>query len=229
MAQFTPNLSGSSEPNKKGRRYIPDFHLLAKEERLKLKDFMKVVKEKGSTTEPLTITSKGIETLKKLKNNERVEDFNREIAYVLVTIFKAQKENKEPNLESTGIANIVPIYKFLSEGGYIEGDLGKLFEGGYRLIVTPSLLLALDESSRGRTSRETEKKKSALALYVGEHIPSAIRSLIKKSATGQKIQKIEGKYWIPTLLNVGIDNKGDLWVYSPFKYGQLTQFESNNV
>jgi hypothetical protein len=52
--------------------------------------------------------------------------------------------------------------------------------GEYRLYISKFLKDALESLSRGRTSRDTQKKLSPLAKMVSERMPQEIRGLLKK-------------------------------------------------
>lgn len=52
--------------------------------------------------------------------------------------------------------------------------------GEYRLYISTFLKDALESLSRGRTSRDTQKKLSPLAKMVSERMPQEIRGLLKK-------------------------------------------------
>jgi hypothetical protein len=52
--------------------------------------------------------------------------------------------------------------------------------GEYRLYISTFLKDALESLSRGRTSRDTQKRLSPLAKMVSERMPQEIRGLLKK-------------------------------------------------
>ena len=58
--------------------------------------------------------------------------------------------------------------------------LVKSADDEYRLYISTFLKDALESLSRGRTSRDTQKKLSPLAKMVSERMPQEIRGLLKK-------------------------------------------------
>jgi hypothetical protein len=58
--------------------------------------------------------------------------------------------------------------------------LVKSADGEYRLYISKFLKDALESLSRGRTSRDTQKRLSPLAKMVSERMPQEIRGLLKK-------------------------------------------------
>jgi len=52
--------------------------------------------------------------------------------------------------------------------------------GEYKLYISPALKDVLEMLSRGRTSRETQKRLSPLSKMVSERMPQEIRALLKK-------------------------------------------------
>lgn len=50
------------------------------------------------------------------------------------------------------------------------------------VYISPLMRLALGESTRGRTTRDTEKKKTALAKLASEKLSSSVKGLLKKAS-----------------------------------------------
>lgn len=90
--------------------------------------------------------------------------------------------------------------------------LVKSADGEYRLYISTFLKDALESLSRGRTSRDTQKRLSPLAKMVSERMPQEIRGLLKKYS--EKLNSGLQMYSINTKIKEVTPN-GDVVFYNP--------------
>ena len=92
--------------------------------------------------------------------------------------------------------------------------------GEYRLYITPALKDALEALSRGRTSRETQKRLSPLAKMVSERMPQEIRALLKKYS--EKLNSGMQMFSINTKIKEVTPN-GDVIFFNPGNKAMASQ------
>jgi hypothetical protein len=96
------------------------------------------------------------------------------------------------------------------EGTTTRGEEKKL----YLIYISKDLKTALDQLTRGRTSRATEKTKFDLTKRISEVLPSMVRGVLKKGTDGAKLIKFDGKEMYPVNWEIlGINREKDtLWL-----------------
>ena len=102
---------------------------------------------------------------------------------------------------------------------YLQSDertfplkLLKSGDGEYKLYITPVLKDALESLTRGRTSRDTQKKLSALAKMVSERMPQDVRAILKKNS--EKMNPGLKMFSINTKIKE-VNPNGDIVFYNP--------------
>jgi hypothetical protein len=93
-------------------------------------------------------------------------------------------------------------------------------DGEYKLYITPILKDALESLTRGRTSRDTEKKLSPLAKMVSERMPQDVRAILKKNS--EKMNPGLKMFSINTKIKE-VNPNGDIVFYNPSNKATASQ------
>ena len=87
----------------------------------------------------------------------------------------------------------------------------------YSLYISKNLKTSLDQIQRGRTSRETEKRKFDLTKKIEDALQPMVRGIIKNATEGSKLVNIGGQEMYPVKWPIlGKNKEGNvLWLASP--------------